>query len=243
MTKTRAPRVTRLPEPLPPGETILWRGKPRAWPVAVRVFHVRPVAAYFVAMLVWRGVVAWNETASALATLVSLLWVLPLALAVLGILGLFAWLVKRTTTYTITSRRLVIQYGVAFPMTLNLPFKRIGSAAVKTYGDGTGDIPVSLVGKDKVAYLVLWPHARPWRVKRPEPMLRGIVDPMTVAGILSDALKRFLESEEASGTDGATAADSGAGATAPAAERTSSSASAEATTDGRGQPRAAGATA
>lgn len=202
MTK-RTPRVTRLPEPLPKGESILWSGAPRAWPVAVHVLHVRLVAIYFAALLIWRGVASYLDTGSLLSAAVSVLWVLPLALAVLGILGLFAYLVKRTTTYTITSRRLVIQFGVAFPMTLNLPFKQIGSAALKLYPDGTGDIPVSLVGPTKIAYLLLWPHARPWHLRRPDPMMRAVPAAKTIAEILSRALKECAEAESASavGTD------------------------------------------
>jgi hypothetical protein len=166
--------------------------------VAVHVLHVRPVAIYFAALLIWRGVASYLDTGSLLSAAVSVLWVLPLALAVLGILGLFAYLVRRTTTYTITSRRLVIQFGVAFPMTLNLPFKHIGSAALKLYADGTGDIPVSLVGPTKIAYLLLWPHARPWHLRRPAPMMRAVSDAKTVAEILSRALKESAEHESAS---------------------------------------------
>ncbi|MFD2184438.1 photosynthetic complex putative assembly protein PuhB [Rhodoplanes azumiensis] len=190
MTK-RTPRVVRLPEPLPQGESILWRGGPRARPLAVHVFHVRLVAIYFAALLIWRGVTSWQDTGSLLEASVSVLWVSPLALAGLGLLGLFAYLVSRTTTYTITNRRLVFQFGVAFPMTLNLPFKQIGSAALKRHADGTGDIPVSLVGATKIAYLVLWPHARPWHLRRPEPMMRAVPEAASLAAILAGALKEF----------------------------------------------------
>lgn len=202
MTK-RTPRVVRLPEPLPQGESILWRGAPRAWPVAVHVFHVRLAAVYFAALLIWRGVTSWQDTGSLLAAAVSVLWVSPLVLTGLGLLGLFAYLVKRTTTYTITNRRLVFQFGVAFPMTLNLPFKQIESAAVKLHPDGTGDIPVSLVGSTKIAYLVLWPHARPWHLRRPEPMLRAVPEAASVAEILSRALN---EHAAAAGTEAEAAA-------------------------------------
>ena len=61
----------------------------------------------------------------------------------------------------------MIQFGVALPMTLNIPFRVIGAAALRAYADGTGDIPVALTGGDRIAYLLLWPHARPWRAARP----------------------------------------------------------------------------
>lgn len=177
-----------LPESLPEGEEILWRDGPLAWPLAVHVFHIRKVAVYFAAILLWLGTSTYADGGSISGALVAALWVVPLALAAIGILGLFAWLVRRTTTYTITSRRLILQYGVAFPMILNLPFKHIGSAALRLYRDGSGDIPVTLTDGTKIAYPVLWPHARPWRLKRTEPMLRVVADGKRVAEILARAL-------------------------------------------------------
>ena len=41
---------------LPKGEHVLWQGRPRARSMAVRVFHVRPVLAWFV--LLFAGGVA-----------------------------------------------------------------------------------------------------------------------------------------------------------------------------------------
>jgi hypothetical protein len=46
---------------------------------------------------------------------------------------------------------------------------------------------LSLTGKDRIALLHLWPHARPWRVTQPEPMLRGVPQAQAVAKLLSDA--------------------------------------------------------
>lgn len=192
--KNASPRIARrLPEPLPAGEEILWRGAPRKWPLAVRVLHVRKVAVYFLAILAWRAATIYGAEQSVAAAALSVLWYTPLALAVLGILGLLAYLIGRTTTYTITTRRVIMQFGVAFPMTLNVPFKVIATAAVKAYPDGTGDIPVATTGDDRIAYLVLWPHARPWRFKRPEPMLRVVPDAARVAAILSRALAAAAE--------------------------------------------------
>lgn len=198
------PRIARrLPEPLPAGEEILWHGAPNKWGLALRVFHIRAVAIYFVVILAWRAATAFSAEQSIAAAGLAVLWFVPFALAALGLLALFGYLVGRTTTYTITSRRLILQYGVAFPMTLNIPFKIIESAALKSYADGTGDIPVITTGPDRVAYLVLWPHARPWHVKRPEPMLRVVPEAARVAAILSRALAA------ASGVPNATAVPDG----------------------------------
>ena len=101
---------------------------------------------------------------------------------------LLAWLSSRTTQYTITSRRIIMQFGVALPMTLNIPFRIIGAAALRSYADGSGDIPVAITGDDRVAYLMLWPHVRPWRAARAEPMLRSIEDAKQVSEILARAV-------------------------------------------------------
>ena len=113
---------------------------------------------------------------------------MPVALAAAGILGLYAWLSARSSVYTITNRRVVLRFGVALPMTLNVPFAVIGNAALKPYRDGTGDIPLTLTGTERVSYVALWPHARPWRTAKPEPMLRSVPDAANVAKILGQAL-------------------------------------------------------
>lgn len=180
--------VPGLPEKLPPGEHILWQGAPTWRSLARRVFHVRKLAAYCVLLMSWRLVADLSDGATMADAAVSVLWLLPLLPAALGLPALLAWLYSRTTLYTITNRRVVIRYGVALPMSLNIPFKIIDSAALRQYGDGTGDIPIALSGPDRIAYLHLWPHARPWRLARTEPMLRGVPDAAQVAEILGRAL-------------------------------------------------------
>jgi hypothetical protein len=81
-----------------------------------------------------------------------------------------------------------MRIGVALPLTLNVPFRIIASASLKAYPDGTGDLPVELNGKERVAYVVLWPHARPWRLARTQPMLRCVADASRVAEILARAV-------------------------------------------------------
>jgi hypothetical protein len=177
-----------LPEPLPAGEEILWQGRPAWRSLAVRAFHARKIAIYFGILAIWRATsnVADGDTAALAA--VPLLWLLLLGGAAAGLLTLMAWLTSRMTLYTVTTRRVVMQFGVALPMTLNIPFRVVGSAALKLYANGTGDIPIAITGNDRMAYLVLWPHARPWRARRAEPMLRAVPDAEDVAEILSRAL-------------------------------------------------------
>ena len=58
----------------------------------------------------------------------------------------------------------------------------------QSYSDTTGDIALTLNTSDKVAYLHLWPHAKPWRLAHPVPMLRVVPDATQIARTLADAL-------------------------------------------------------
>lgn len=177
-----------LPALLPPGERMLWQGGPDWRALALRVFHVRKIAIYFALLAAWRAAVTGYDGGSLEAAAMSVLWMGLLAAVSLTILTSIAWLIGRTTVYTITNKRLVLRFGIALPMSVNLPFKRIESAAMKAHGDGTGEIPVTLTGGDRTSYLVMWPHVRPWRFSKPQPMLRAVPDAAKVAGILSEAL-------------------------------------------------------
>jgi hypothetical protein len=65
--------------------------------------------------------------------------------------------------------------------------------------DGSGDLPLQLSANDKMSYLVMWPHARPWRMARTEPMLRGIPQVEQVAAILARALAVHAAAQAAVG--------------------------------------------
>ena len=181
-------RVQGLPGRLPEGERVLWQGRPDARVVMRRVFHLRLLAAYFAAILLWSAAGSLGRGVAAGDVALSALRFAALAAVPLGLLGLYAWGIGRTTLYTVTNRRVAIRFGVALPMTVNLPFARIDGAGFRPARDGSGDIALQLTAGDKVAYLVLWPHARPWRLARPEPMLRALPDAAAVAQVLSRAL-------------------------------------------------------
>jgi Bacterial PH domain len=181
-----------LPEPLPAGESVLWQGQPKWRGLALRAFHVRGVAIYFGLLALWRLASGLAEGDTAISAAVAVLWLLLPGAGACGVLLLLAWLTARTTRYTITSRRVVMQFGVALPMTLNIPFRIIGSAAVNSRADGSSDIPIAITGNDRLAFLLLWPHARPWRAARAEPMLREVEDGRRVADILSRAIAASL---------------------------------------------------
>lgn len=187
------PVLRGLPGPLPEGEELLWQGSPDGKAVAGRTFHGAVIAIYFGVLLLWVGGASLQRGASLAEAAWNVLWFTPFALAGIGLIGLLAWLTARTTVYSITNRRVVLSYGIAMPMSLNLPFARIASAGVRTFADGTADIPMAMVPGDVVAYLLLWPHARPWRISKPEPTLRAVPDGARVAGILARALAAAAE--------------------------------------------------
>jgi hypothetical protein len=177
-----------LPESLPAGERLLWQGAPDWRALAVEALHVRKVALYFAVLLAWRGADAVAGGAGVAAALWHAIGVLPLALLALALLAGFAALVGRTTVYTVTDRRIVMRIGVVLSVTFNLPYSAIGAASLRPRSDGHGDIALALAGRDRIAYLHLWPHARPWQLRRPEPMLRALPQARQVAQTIADAL-------------------------------------------------------
>jgi hypothetical protein len=176
-----------LPEPLPQGERLLWQGSPDWRALARRAFHVRKLAAYFALMLALRGAAKLADGGTAGDALLAVLWLAPVALLGLGLVVLLAWLSARSAVYTITDRRVVMRIGIVLTVTFNLPFRAIESADLRADTDGFGDIPLTLKGPDRIAYLHLWPHARPRRLGRPQPMLRSIPRAAEVARVLSSA--------------------------------------------------------
>ncbi|WP_295541825.1 photosynthetic complex putative assembly protein PuhB [uncultured Thiohalocapsa sp.] len=188
--------VPGLPENLPEGEQLRWQGAPKWGALAVRAFYVRTVAIYFGLLIVFRigYVIAAGESAK--AALLSGLWLLLLCLMAVGILALMAWAFARSTIYSITDRRLVIRFGVALPMAVNIPFKAIQSVGLRRYEGGVGDLPMVLGDGHSVNFLILWPNVRPWRFLDAQPMLRCVPDIDRVAAILADALREAAAAEQ-----------------------------------------------
>lgn len=177
-----------LPSPLPEGEKLIWQGRPTFKGLALRAFHIREVGIYFGLILMWRLWSNWRDGASPSDAAISAFWIVVPALCSIAVLAGLAWAFRRATTYTITSRRVLIQFGVALPMTMNIPVGKIGSAALKIYRDGSGDIPFTLTENDRASFLLLWPHIRPWHLRQSQPMLRSIPDAALVAERLSEIL-------------------------------------------------------
>lgn len=176
-----------LPESLPRGETILWQAAPDFGETAIRVFHLRKAAFYFAALLLARAIQLWMSGVGMTGTLMGMLWPTALAVVALTAIATLAWLTARTTAYTLTDRRVVMRIGIVLTLTFNLPLKSISNAALRVTGKGFGDIPLALQAGDHIAWLHLWPHCRPWRVAKPEPMLRCLPDAQALATRLSKA--------------------------------------------------------
>jgi hypothetical protein len=184
--------VRGLPERLPAGERILWQGSPRWWHLAKTVFHIRAAAIYFAGLLAWRADVRMTAAGDVHAAFAAVVSLLPVVAIGLGLLSLLAWLSCRTTVYTITNRRVVLRIGIALTTSINIPFSALGAAGFRPRAGATGDIALTVLSTDRLAYSNLWPHVRPWRWAAPEPMLRSIPNARHVAGILSAALREAL---------------------------------------------------
>ena len=180
--------VRGLPEELPAGERVLWQGAPDWRALAIESFQVRKVAIWFGALIAVRFVVYLYEGETLLGAAISAAWLLPMALTALGLLCLLAWYSARTTVYTVTNRRLVLRIGMALTMTINVPFRLIQDAGVVVRANGTGSLTFALDPSVKIAWALLWPHCRPWRMARPEPALRAIPDAARVAELVATAL-------------------------------------------------------
>ena len=175
-----------LPADIPEGERVLWFGRPEWVSLARTAYRADLVAAYFGALAVWNAVA--DSEAGAVAVAIAIGKSLVLGAACLGLLSLLAWLSARTTLYVVTSRRIVMKVGIALPIFFNIPYSQIASAALRSFNDGTGEIPLALAPGRRIALLHLWPHARPFHVANPQPALRSIADVGEVADILRQAM-------------------------------------------------------
>jgi hypothetical protein len=171
-----------LPGPLPEGENLLWQGSPDWRRLALEALHLRFVMIWFAVLLLWAAV-SGSGASGIMGTLAA-------AGAAVGLIAFLAWAMARSTIYSITSRRVVLRYGVALPKCINVPFTLIEEAGLRRFRDGTGDLPLQLCLRkgDRLGWAMLWPHARPWKISRPQPMLRAVPDADQVASLLSRAL-------------------------------------------------------
>ena len=187
--------VKGLPERPPEGEEILWQGRPSTFALARESLNIYWVLGYFALLSVWRfvSVVDLMPLGQALAATLPLI---VLGSIVYGLLYLTALIQARATVYTITTSRVAMRIGAALTLTLNLPYRELGNAALDLRRDGTGTIALDTTGQTKLSYLVIWPHARPWHFGSTQPALRCIPDAERVAHILADAAEARINVPE-----------------------------------------------
>jgi hypothetical protein len=188
MMEYDAEPIRGLPGRLPRGEHIIWQGAPNWSAFARSVYRIRIVAGYF-ALLAAAGLL----TGSVVGALVTL----GVGLLGIALLALLAWGSARTTVYTLTNRRMVLRVGVAIPKCFNLPLSLVAGAELRRHGGGHGDIALSMIGAPSFGYALLWPHARPWRMREPQPMLRAIPDADMVAARLTRACAAIVAIDRA----------------------------------------------
>jgi hypothetical protein len=175
-----------LPERPPAGEEVLWQGRPDAWALAREAFGLRWIMGYFALVVLWRASDGWLAAGPAGALALALPYVALAGLAALVIL----WMARaqaRATVYTITTNRVVLRVGAALSVTYNLPFSRLEGAALDMRGNGIGTIALALPDGERLPYLSLWPHVRPWHLRAPQPALRCIPDAEQVSARLAAA--------------------------------------------------------
>jgi hypothetical protein len=185
-----------LPERPPEGEVILWQGQPNWLRLSIDSLNVWWVLGYFIFLFVWRFISVSDLMPIYQAVLVSLPF-LALALIVTLLLMLVGYIQANATVYTITNKRVVMRIGAALTVTLNLPFTEIENAAIASGSKDFGTIVIDTKQTTKFSFLVLWPHARAWHFKKPQPSLKCIPNAAEVAEILSNAAKaRLIEAKD-----------------------------------------------
>lgn len=187
MIEYEAEPIPGLPGVPPKGERILWQGSPEWRMLARTAFHSRAIAIYFAVLTVVATASALPYSSQGAAAFVGVAGTIGTGLIALGLLNLLAWASARTTIYTITDARVVMRFGIALPKCVNLPLALIAAADLRAHADGSGDLPLALLGPQPLGYASYWPHARPGCYAAPQPMLRAVPDAAAVAALLARA--------------------------------------------------------
>ncbi len=181
-------------------ERVLWQGRPDLRVLARTAFHTRTIGIYFGVLTI---------IALAMGSADSAALIVGFGAFVLALLYAAAWLTVRNTLYIITDARVMMRVGMAVDKRINIPLKKVTAAHLAPRGKGYGDIALELGGDRTVlGYLLLWPHARPWQISRPQPMLRAIAEVDQVASALANASAKFnaIERGDFAQQDNATSA-------------------------------------
>jgi Bacterial PH domain len=177
-----------LPDHLPEGERLIWQGKPDWKHLAIGAFHIRKVVIYFVAIIVGQGVYKLLHGATSLEAVKSIPIIAALGLIACSMLLAWAFASAKTSHYTLTNKRCLMKVGLALPVIINIPFRQVDGVAFATTSGTCGNICFKTAGETRLAYLMLWPHCKPWHMAKPQPAFRDIPDVELVAQKLAFAL-------------------------------------------------------
>jgi len=177
-----------LPDHLPDGERMLWQGRPEWQRLAIDAFHIRKVAYYFAGLIVAQAIWKAANGASLFEAVQSVPLMAAMGFLACALLAGLAYLSARTTHYTLTNKRALMKVGIALPIHINLPLRQIDGASFAVTGKGCGNICLKTAGQTRLAYLLLWPHAKPFEFTKPQPAFRAIADVEAVASRLAFTL-------------------------------------------------------
>ena len=183
-----------FPESLPASEKVLWQGSPCAWLVAKRIFFLPHLFFYFL-ILSCLVLIVNSEVFTLKHLFIEFVSYMSLGMFAIFLLLAISFLISSTTVYSITDKRVVMRIGIVLNLSLNIPCTKIETAACKVYPDKSGDISLNLVHDNKIAYLHLWPHCRPWFFSSPQPRFSCLKNVEVVASCLTsswEGQKKFL---------------------------------------------------
>jgi hypothetical protein len=159
----------------------------------MRALHLRAVLLYW-ALVAAGFMLAGLFTERGPGDLAAdLLWLVVVGVLGAGVLLGLAAAVRRSTTYAVTDRRIVIRLGVALPATFNLPLHTVDSVDLRDLGGGKGDLVFTPAGTDRVGWLLLWPHAKPWAFRNPLPAFRAVPDAAAIGRLVAAAVATARE--------------------------------------------------
>ncbi|MEM9744468.1 MAG: photosynthetic complex putative assembly protein PuhB [Pseudomonadota bacterium] len=181
-----------LPGPLPADEVIAWQGSPNWWQFGCQVYLIHWLTGYFVLIAAWSVFQSMQEGASLGAMALAAVPSLSFGLMVVGLFALLAFFGARAAIYTITNKRVMLEVGIALTKNIDIPYKAIRSVELQSNSRGVGNLAFHLKKERNLPYFVLWPFARPWEFRDPQPMLRAIPDVNSVAEELAERLRAAL---------------------------------------------------
>ena len=193
MTRLVRNRIDGVADPLPNGETILWSAKPEHWAFTRRVMRLDWVLIWFSVLAGIRAYNAWWAGADASGMLIAASGLLPLVVFAIVLLIALGMAMARSTSYVVSSKRLVLQVGVALPITFNVPLRFIDAAALRMR-QGGGDVILTLQKGSKVKALALWPHSQGWSTDAVQPLMRDLS--LTALNELKPVLAQVLEATQ-----------------------------------------------